>query len=100
MARAWRTTPLPSGWSTTRLRILDRDGHRCTMVTDGHRCPCPATDVDHVTPAHLGGNDTDANLASLCRPHHAAKTAREARAAQVAATGTLARIPERHPGLT
>lgn len=100
MATPWRTTPLPADWQAIRRRILDRDGHRCTAVIDGARCPRPARDVDHVTPAHLDGPDTDDNLASLCAPHHRAKTAREARRAQLTRTGTLARPAETHPGLT
>lgn len=93
-----RTTPLPPNWSSIRRRILTRDQHRCTWITrDGTRCTQPATDVDHIIDAHLGGPDTDDNLASLCRFHHNHKTSRAARAAQ--STARRNRDPEQHPGL-
>lgn len=34
--------------------------------------------VDHVTPLWQGGPDNEGNFQSLCKPHHDAKTAREA----------------------
>jgi 5-methylcytosine-specific restriction protein A len=33
---------------------------------------------DHVVPLWAGGADTEDNLAGLCKPHHDAKSAREA----------------------
>ncbi len=38
--------------------------------------------VDHIVPKHLGGTDDPSNLELLCRACHAAKTEREAAAAQ------------------
>lgn len=37
-----------------------------------------AFDVDHVVPKRLGGTDELANLQSLCRPCHKAKTVADA----------------------
>ena len=100
MAPRWRTAPMPTGWARLRLTILERDGHRCTArLHDGTRCTRRATDVDHIIPAAEHGTDAPTNLASLCGPHHRAKTAREGRAAQVRQTGRLQRSAERHPGL-
>jgi 5-methylcytosine-specific restriction protein A len=36
-----------------------------------------AVEVDHITPLHQGGTDTDDNLQGLCIPCHQAKTNRE-----------------------
>lgn len=38
-----------------------------------------AMEVDHEVPLWKGGADIEANFASRCVPHHAAKTAREAK---------------------
>ena len=38
-----------------------------------------ADEVDHVVPLWAGGPDHESNYASRCKPHHAAKTADEAR---------------------
>lgn len=70
-----RRSRLPDNWAVLRLRILRRDGHRCTAEDlDGVRCPERATDVDHVRP---GDDHRDTNLTSLCSHHHAVKSSRE-----------------------
>lgn len=72
-----RANPLPPGWPKTRLRILKRDGYRCTWIRQdsvGGRCPEKATDVDHVDP--LGG-EGDENLRALCGYHHRLKSSSE-----------------------
>ena len=72
-----RVNPLPDGWGRTRLRILKRDGYRCTWIRQdsvGGRCPEKATDVDHEDPL---GPETDDNLRSLCGYHHRLKTSSE-----------------------
>lgn len=82
-------------WRAVRQQALDRDHHRCTAPG----CRAPAADVDHVVPVSRGGTDalsrggTDAlsNLASICRQHHAAKTA--------AQRPRQPRPQEPHPGL-
>ena len=33
-----------------------------------------ATELDHITPLHLGGSNDEANLQGLCRPCHLAKS--------------------------
>jgi 5-methylcytosine-specific restriction protein A len=60
---------MPAGWAATRLRILDRDWHRCRA------CGAPATVCDHV---RRGGGEDDDNLQSLCQPCSDRKTAAEA----------------------
>lgn len=83
-------------WRHLRLTILERDGHRCTRITNSTRCTAPANDVDHIIPKSQGGTDDPSNLASLCSPHHAAKTSAEGNAAKQ----RQRRPPEAHPGLT
>jgi 5-methylcytosine-specific restriction protein A len=100
MARqAWqgstRRASLPRGWARLRAVVLTRDKHRCTE-TD---CTAWATHVDHVTPHHQGGTDEPSNLASLCEPHHLAKSAREGAAASTAKRADLKRPAEPHPGI-
>ena len=58
-----------SQWARVRLQVLDRDGWRC--------CECSAygNEVDHVIPLSGGGAPFDmANLQTLCRGCHIAKT--------------------------
>jgi 5-methylcytosine-specific restriction protein A len=38
-------------------------------------CDRAATDVDHIRPRARGGDDSNANLQSLCHAHHSEKTA-------------------------
>ncbi|MCW2674804.1 MAG: endonuclease [Frankiales bacterium] len=96
MSGQWRGSTrrarLPKDWPAIRVRILTRDGHRCTKQTDDGRCTAVAVDVDHV----INGDDhRDSNLTSLCSPHHREKSAREG----ARAVPRLAREPERHSGL-
>jgi 5-methylcytosine-specific restriction protein A len=84
-----RRAPLPRGWPALRRRVLQRDGWRCYL------CGGPATEVDHLVPAHRGGTDEEANLAAICGGCHLTKTAREAQAARL----HRRREPEPHPGL-
>jgi 5-methylcytosine-specific restriction protein A len=92
-AGSTRKFSLPPDWPAIRSRILRRDGHRCVI------CGAPARQVDHITPAYLGGTDDDDNLASLCDPHHAAKSSREGHDAMRAARARIQRQAPRHPGL-
>lgn len=72
-----RYAPLPRGWYKTRLRILKRDGYRCTWIrqdSTGGRCPEKATDVDHIDP---NGGEHDGNLRALCGYHHRIKSSSE-----------------------
>ena len=95
-----RRDRLPPDWHRIRIRILRRDGHRCTAKdANGVRCPELATDVDHVV---AGDDHRDTNLASLCGWHHQRKSSREgaaARAAQRRRHDRRFRRSEQHPGL-
>jgi 5-methylcytosine-specific restriction protein A len=42
----------------------------------------PSEEVDHIIPLSLGGGEDRSNKQALCKPCHAAKTAREAAAAR------------------
>ena len=55
-------------WQATRERIIARDG--------GCRMPEPhegKLNVDHRTPLSEGGDNSDANLWTLCEAHHRVK---------------------------
>lgn len=78
-----------------RQATLTRDGYQCTHHEGGIRCPHRADQADHVVPVHKGGASVIDNMASLCTPHHRAKTAAEAAAARVSERRPI----ERHPGL-
>lgn len=97
MTGQWRDSTrkarLPPDWPRIRARILKRDGHRCTWVDHGTRCTTPATDVDHVI---AGDDHRDANLRSLCQPHHRAKSSSEGHASRK----PRKRQQPKHPGLT
>lgn len=76
-----RRDRLPPDWPAIRERVLRRDAYRCTWTTHGDRCKAVANQVDH----RVAGDDhRDANLQSLCGPHHARKSAREGNAAKAA----------------
>lgn len=91
-----RRERLPADWPERRLYVLRRDGYRCTALRrDNTRCPVRATDVDHIRP---GDNHDSANLTSLCRWHHARKSAAEGGRAAAARRAPRRRPPERHPG--
>lgn len=81
----------PADWKATRLRILERDGHRC------YRCAGLATQVDHVVNEAAGGTHDDSNLAAICEQCHRRKSATEAAVGRARRSGK--RAPERHPGL-
>jgi len=57
------------------MRIAQRDEYTCQVcgrvTVDG--------EVDHLTPLHLGGAESDENRQWLCLECHAAKTEREER---------------------
>ena len=75
MPRKPRTIDLRR-WVVTRKRILDRDGWRCRKCGRAGRL-----EVDHRLPVIDGGDEWQpANLQTLCRPCHFAKTGAENRA--------------------
>ena len=62
-------------WARVRRAVLDRDGWRCRRCRRVGRM-----EVDHVVPLDRGGDPWDmANLQTLCRGCHIAKTAAENR---------------------
>jgi 5-methylcytosine-specific restriction protein A len=87
-ASGWKTSPRTTSsgrtnqtiWKQQRAKALQRDQHQCQIR--GPRCLGTATQVDHITPTHLGGTDQLPNLQSVCVPCHNQKTAREAQAAR------------------
>ncbi|MCC2278903.1 HNH endonuclease [Streptomyces sp. ET3-23] len=95
-----RRDRLPPDWPKIRLRVLRRDGYRCTERDQyGERCSEPATDIDHILP---GDNHREVNLRALCGWHHQVKSSREGAAAQAAARRRHSkrfRRTEAHPGL-
>lgn len=63
-------------WRKLRVHVLERDGYLCVYCAKANR-HVQATDVDHIVPKYKGGTDEMDNLQSLCRKHHAKKTATE-----------------------
>lgn len=95
-SRSARTVPLPKNWQAIRRRILQRDGHQCTWVTDGIRCIEPATDVDHIGDP---SQHEDENLRSLCPGHHRRRSSSQGGKAWQAKRKPRQRPAEQHPGL-
>jgi len=91
---AWRTTPLPADWPTTRTRILARDP-RCRIRS--HCWGAPSIDVDHIDNPT---DHTDTNLRGACERCHDARSAGQgAEAAKAARAHKVGRTPKSHPGL-
>jgi 5-methylcytosine-specific restriction protein A len=94
-ASSRRRAELPADWPAIRRRIFERDGWRCTEVEDGERCVRAATDCDHVGDKHDHG---EANLTSLCGPHHDAKSAQQGVDERRRRREAKFRPPPMHPG--
>ena len=60
------------GGSWPRMRQLML--HRQPLCV---KCGAPGTDVDHIIPKRLGGQDIESNLQVLCKSCHSKKTANE-----------------------
>lgn len=75
--RAWRRQ---SGGVEVgiRERQLAREPYCRLCMAEGK--VVDATEVDHIVPKALGGTDGPANLQSLCKTHHSAKSLEEMRA--------------------
>ena len=56
------------GWEKTRLRILERDGYKCTYCGATEHLQC-----DHILARVRGGGDEDQNLTAACRSCNASK---------------------------
>lgn len=65
-----------TAWDKRRRRILARDAGICQACLPG--AVHVGTEVDHRVPKAEGGTDDDANLQTICRDAHRAKTAAEA----------------------
>ena len=70
-------------WDKLRLRILERDNYLCQQcLRDGIVTPLKVKPydhaVDHIVNKAEGGTDDPANLESLCKAHHDAKSQAEA----------------------
>ena len=89
-----RAARLPKDWPAIRRAVLRRDHGRCTWLDHGQPCGRPATDIDHIIP---GDDHRLANLRSLCRTHHQAKSSAEGHAARY--RNPRRRPAEPHPGL-
>lgn len=62
-----------ASWRRVRENVLRRDRHICRVCHER-----PATEVDHITPMHRGGERLNpANLQAICGRCHDDKTARE-----------------------
>jgi len=57
-------------WKKIRLAILQRDQHTCAY------CGGVATEVDHIIPRALGGDESDDNLTAACAKCNRSKGAR------------------------
>lgn len=67
--------------ASQRKRILQRDAYECQMQLPG--CLTQATTVDHITPVHQGGDDTDQNLRAACTACNYSKGGKEGRNLQL-----------------
>lgn len=65
-------------WEKIRQRVLKAHDYLCVRCVQAE-FPRMAEEVDHVIPLEVGGSNDDSNLQPLCSPHHAEKTAQEAR---------------------
>jgi 5-methylcytosine-specific restriction protein A len=63
-------------WERIRRAKLERDP-LCAECLRAGRGAVEAAEVDHIVPLARGGGHGEANLQSLCKPCHSAKTARE-----------------------
>ncbi len=64
-------------WRKVRGAVLDRDDYQCVVCSKQGRIKA-ATQVDHIVPVSLDGDDSFGNLQSICTQCHNTKTAQEA----------------------
>ena len=74
-----------SEWDRLRAQALERDAGLCQLCLEAGEInmhgPGNRHQVDHVVPRAEGGTDALENLQTICRAHHAQKTAQEAQRA-------------------
>lgn len=93
-ARRVQRRPLPH---KQRMRVLERDSHRCQLRL--HGCTGRAVEVDHIVPVAEGGSDHDSNLHSVCTECHRVKSQAEALRGRMRAYRAKGLGFARHPGL-
>ena len=59
-------------WSRIRLTALVRDRYRCQLAIPGI-CTTVATEVDHIRPRAVDGDDSMDNLRSVCHRCHVSR---------------------------
>jgi len=64
-------------WRKVRKAALHRDLHLCQVCRNDHNRLREAKEVDHVINKANGGDDSLANLQSICTPCHKLKTQKE-----------------------
>lgn len=69
----------PGDGAARRMRRAVNEAGKWRCSEDGQWHPAHQLEVDHRSPLVDGGHDVPANIQVLCHPHHAAKTAQEAR---------------------
>lgn len=67
-------------WRRRRAEVLQRDNHMC--VVRGPNCTVTASEVDHVIPVFMGGDDQPSNCQSVCANCHRDRTQAQAKAAR------------------
>lgn len=93
-ARRVQRRPLPH---KQRLRVLERDSHRCQLRLPG--CSGWAFEVDHIVPVAEGGSDRDINLHAVCAECHRVKSQAEALRGRLRAYRAKKLGFAGHPGL-
>lgn len=73
MGRLWSKKINRRRWAHVRYQVLRRDAWKCRQCNRRGRL-----EVDHIVPMHRGGKKYDfANLQTLCRDCHFAKSSKE-----------------------
>lgn len=73
---AVEATPRLSVSPARRKRIYEAHGNTCYYPAC---CETEGLEFEHIVPLWMGGKDDDSNTAPMCRSHHKAKTALDAK---------------------